>query len=156
MASSGIDPVRDPSNANLAFDRVRVRNHLAENQWLDAEKLAVSAGHLAEGWRALEWYAEIDWEEMVVRDNDSSDGLSYRYFANVPRAIQIETIQRIISALGGQVTRSEAGRAADRLWRGENASLGGVLAVANVEKVEKVGGDMRVWRFRPEPPRTHH
>lgn len=152
VASAGIEPVRDPSNANRAFDRVRVREHLASHDWLDAEALAESAHHLAEGWRALEWYAELDWEEMVFREDDTS----FRYYANVPRVIQIETVCRIISELGGRVSRSEAGRAADRLWRGENASLGGVLATASIEKVAKVGVDMRVWRFRPEPPRSSH
>ena len=51
---------------------------------------------------------------------------------------------------GGHATRAEAARAWDRLWQGENASLGGVLAVPGVERVEKVGVPMRVWRFRPE------
>lgn len=156
VASAGITPALDPSNANPAFDRVRVRQHLAEHKWLDAEALAASAGHLAEGWRALEWYAQNDWEEMVVREDEAADGPTYRYYANVPRVIQIETVSRIIAALGGRVTRSEAGRAADRLWRGQNASVGGVLATASVEKVAKVGVEMRVWRFRPEPPRTRH
>jgi len=156
LADVGVEPVHDPSNANRAFDRVRVRDHLAEHDWLDAEAIATSAGHLAEGWRALEWYAEIDWEEMVSRDPAAAVQPCYRYYANVPRVIQIETICRIVAALGGQVTRSEAGRAADRLWHGENASLGGVLAAPSVEKVAKVGVEMRVWRFSPEPPRNAH
>lgn len=147
------DPARDPSNANRAFDRVRVREHLAAHDWLDAQALATSAAHLAEAWRAIEWYAEIDWEEMVAREED---GLTIRYAANAPRVIQIETVRRIVSELGGMVTRGEAGRAADRLWRGENASLGGVLAVPSVEPIAKVGVDMRVWRFTPEPPRRMH
>lgn len=149
VTAAGIAPARDPSNEDTTFDRVRVRQHLAQHDWLDVEALAMSAQHLAEGWRALEWYAGIDWEEMVLREPDGT----YRYYCNVPRAIQVETLVRIVAALGGRVSRSEAGRAADRLWRGENASLGGVLAVAGVEKVEKVGVAMRVWRFRPEPPR---
>lgn len=153
IASVGVTPVRDPSNENPVFDRVRVRQHLAQHDWLDAKSLAESAQNLAEGWRALEWYAQIDWEEMVVAEDD---GLALRYYCNVPRAIQIETVTRIIAELGGRVSRSEAGRAADRLWRGENASLGGVLAVAGVERIEKIGVDMRVWRFRPEPPRKTH
>jgi len=162
VAAAGITPALDPSNANPAFDRVRVREHLAQNLWLDAEALANSAGHLAEAWRALEWYAEIDWEEMVTIEGASTDASeadtapTYRYYANVPRVIQIETLCRIISALGGMVSRAEAGRAADRLWRGENASLGGVLAVPSVEKVAKIGVEMRVWRFSPEPPRLSH
>ncbi len=156
VEQAGLNPVSDPSNANPAFDRVRVRAHLAQHDWLDAEALAASAAHLAEGWRALEWYADNDWAEMVVRDPDAPVQPAYRYCANVPRVIQIETVQRIVAELGGRVTRSEAGRAADRLWRGENASLGGVLAVPSAEKVAKIGVEMRVWRFSPEPPRHSH
>lgn len=155
VAATGISPALDPSNANPAFDRVRVRDHLAAHDWLDPEALAASAGHLAEAWRALAWYAELDWEDMVTLE-DEATGPIYRYYANVPRAIQVETVCRIVAALGGQVSRSEAGRAADRLWQGENASLGGVLATAGIEKVEKIGVPMRVWRFRPEPPRKTH
>lgn len=153
VAAAGITPAADPSNTNPAFDRARLRAQLAEADWLDPVALATSAAHLAEGWQALEWYAELDWHEMVMRDDTAPDGLGYTYCANVPRVIAIETILRIIRALGGHASRSEAARAWDRLWAGENASLGGVLAVPGVERVEKVGVPMRVWRFRPEPAR---
>ncbi len=153
VAAAGITPVQDPSNANPAFDRARLRARLAEADWLDPVRIAASAAHLAEGWQALEWYAELDWHEMVMRDTDAPGGLGYTYCANVPRVIGLETILRIIAALGGRAARSEAARAWDRLWAGENASLGGVLAVPGVERVEKVGVAMRVWRFRPEPAR---
>lgn len=153
VTAAGITPVADPSNTNPAFDRARLRAQLAEADWLDPVALATSAAHLAEGWQALEWYAELDWHEMVMRDDAAPGGLGYTYCANVPRVIAIETILRIIRELGGHATRAEAARAWDRLWAGENASLGGVLAQAGVERVEKVGVMMRVWRFRPEPAR---
>jgi len=153
VAAAGITPAADPSNTNPAFDRARLRAQLAEADWLDPVALATSAAHLAEGWQALEWYAELDWHEMVMRDDTAPGGLGYTYCANVPRVIAIETICKIIAALGGHATRAEAARAWDRLWAGENASLGGVLAQAGVERVEKVGVMMRVWRFRPEPAR---
>lgn len=140
---ANVTPARDPSNADRSFDRVRMRFHLAEQDWLDAEPLAASAAHLAQSWEALEWYAERDWESNV-----SALGTTYRYVALAPRAIQVEVLRRIISELGGEVIRSEAGRAADRLSRGENASLGGVLAVCETRK------DAHVWRFSPEPPRN--
>ncbi len=152
VAKAGIIPARDPSNASTAFDRVRVRRHLAEHEWLDVEALAASAGHLAEAWRAIEWYAELDWEEMVQRE----DGPAFRYYANVPRIVAIETICRIIGELGGIASRSEAARACDRLWREENASLSGVLIVPGTERIERTGVTMRVWRFAPEPPRSSH
>ena len=153
VAAAGITPAADPSNTDPAFDRARLRARLAEADWLDPVQIAASAAHLAESWQALEWYAELDWHEMVMRE-DTPEGLpGYTYCANVPRVIAIETILRIIAALGGHATRGEAARAWERLWAGENASLGGVLAVPGTERVEKVGVTMRVWRFRPEPVR---
>lgn len=153
VAAAGIVAVQDPSNANPDFERAAIRARLAEADWLDPAQLAASAAHIAEGWQALQWYAECEWDEMVVRYEDAPGGLGYAYCANGPRVVAIETIIRIIAALGGQATRAEAARAWDRLWKGENASLGGMLAVPGVEKVEKIGVPMRVWRFRPEPPR---
>jgi tRNA(Ile)-lysidine synthase len=153
VAAAGITPVEDPSNTNPAFDRARMRAALAQAEWLDPVRIAASAAHLAEGWQALEWYAELDWHEMVMREESDSGTPGFSYCANVPRVIAIETILRIIRELGGHATRSDAARAWDRLWAGENASLGGVLAVPGVERVEKVGVMMRVWRFRPEPAR---
>ncbi|MEL7190085.1 MAG: tRNA lysidine(34) synthetase TilS [Pseudomonadota bacterium] len=151
VAQSGISPARDPSNTDPSFDRVRVREHLAHHDWLAPEQLARSASNLGEAWLALQWFAEIDWEDMVQRE-----GSQITYYANVPRAVAIETIVRIIAELGGVVSRSEAGRAFDRLWHGENASLGGVLVRPGIEKVAKVGVEMRAWRFVPEPPRALH
>lgn len=154
VASAGITAADDPSNTDPTFDRARLRTALAEAAWLDPVQIAASAAHLAESWQALEWYAELDWHEMVMRDEAAPGGLGFTYCANVPRVIAIETILRIIRELGGHATRAEAARAWDRLWAGENASLGGVLAQAGVERVEKVGVVMRVWRFRPEPARS--
>ena len=154
VAAAGLTAVQDPSNANPDFERAAIRARLATTDWLDPAQIATSAAHIAEGWQALQWFAELDWGEMVVRDEDAPGRLGFVYCANVPRIIAIETILRIIAELGGHATRAEAARAWDRLWQGENASLGGVLAVPGVEKVEKVGVMMRVWRFRPEPARS--
>ena len=154
VAAAGITPAQDPSNTNPAFDRARIRAALGGAEWLDPVQIATSAAHIAEGWQALEWYAELDWHEMALREDGDSGAPGFSYCANAPRIISIETIIRIIRELGGHATRAEAARAWDRLWAGENASLGGVLAVPGVEKVEKVGVPMRVWRFRPEPARS--
>jgi tRNA(Ile)-lysidine synthase len=93
---------------------------------------------------------------MAKREETPAGEPRYRYVCNVPRAVQVETVCRIVAALGGQVSRSEAGRAADRLWRGDNASLGGVLATCAYEKLEGSPLTVRVWHFAPEPPRQTH
>ncbi len=153
VAAAGITAAEDPTNTSPDYDRARLRTHLAEADWLDPVQIAASAAHLAESWQAFAWYAELDWHEMVMKDETAPGGVGYTYCANVPRVIAIETIVKIIGELGGHASRSEAARAWDRLWAGENASLGGVLAVPGVERVEKIGVIMRVWRFRPEPAR---
>jgi tRNA(Ile)-lysidine synthase len=157
VAKAGITPVRDPSNERLEFDRVQMRRNLAASEWLDVDAVATSAGHLAESWRAIEWYAGLDWDEMVHPDEDRPDGIpGLVYYANVPRVVAIETICRIIRELGGHCSRAEAARAFDRLWRGENASLGGVLGFPGIERMKGIGIELRCWRFAPEPPRRIH
>ena len=150
---AGVDPVRDPSNHDERYDRAQVRRFLRQQGWIDAQALAASAEHLEDAWRAIEWFAAEDWETHVVPDSDEI-GRGFRYYANVPRAIAIETITKIITELGGAASRSDAARAFDRLWQGKNASLSGVLAVPGTERIEGAGVTMRVWRFSPEPPRN--
>lgn len=153
VGDAGIEPVRDPSNSDEKFDRTRVRQFLSEQDWLESQSLAASAEYLEDAWRAIEWFAAEDWETHVVPDSDEQ-GRGFRYYANVPRAIAIETITRIIAELGGIASRSDAARAFDRLWQGDNASLAGVLVVPGTERIERAGVTMRVWRFSPEPPRA--
>lgn len=153
VADAGIEPVRDPSNYDEQFDRARVRRFLEDQDWIDPAALAASAEHLEDAWRAIEWFAAEDWETHVVPDSNDL-GRGFRYYANVPRAVAIETMCQIIAELGGAASRGEAARAFDRLWEGENASLGGVLAVPGTERLEGTGITMRVWRFSPEPPRN--
>lgn len=152
VSSSQIEPVRDPSNVDEKFDRARVRRFLAEQDWIDADGLAASAEHIEDAWRAIEWFAAEDWETHVVPDSNDQ-GRGFRYYANVPRAIAIETICRIIVELGGETSRSDAATAFDRLWQGDNASLAGVLVVPGTEQIADPGVTLRVWRFSPEPPR---
>ena len=48
VAHAGITPVDDPSNYDLYYDRVRVRNALATADWIAPERLAASAHYLAQ------------------------------------------------------------------------------------------------------------
>ena len=138
VEGAGMEPVRDPSNENEAFDRVRVRKALADADWLDPAALARSAALLGEAESYLAKRIEAAWNERVARDGDAIR------FAPDPSDFEAaEIARRIILALGREAPRSEVAALVARLRRGENASLAGVLA--------RVVGEE--WRFEREPLR---
>ena len=140
VAQAGIQPARDPSNADPRFERVRVREELAEAHWLNPAALATTAAHLAEADAALDWAAAREWDEQVT---PGETGLIYTPLA--PRAVRLRVIERIVAALGHEGTPrgSEIARFDDALGAGRVATLGGVRGTPEGE----------VWRFIPTPPR---
>ena len=138
VARAGIEPVRDPSNEDPGFDRVTVRKALAAADWLNPEALARSAAHLGEAESYLNATIDAAWNERVSRNE-----VGMRLAPGPSDFEAGELALRIILALGGEARRGEVAALVARLRRGENASLGGVLArVAGLE-----------WRFALEPPR---
>jgi tRNA(Ile)-lysidine synthase len=138
VAAAEIDPVQDPSNANPRYDRVKVRQGLGANTWLDPAALAASAAHLADADEALAWAAEREWQAQT-----SHAAGELRYRRTAPRAVALRVIERAIATIGGDPRGQDVARLLDRLERGEGGNLAGVLAT--------VEGEM--WLFRPEPPR---
>ena len=138
VAEAGIDPVQDPSNADPHYDRVRMRQNLAQSDWLDPLALAHSAALLADAEEALAVFEAELWPRHVRQDGEA--------LVIAPPAIRlmrVRLVRRIIAELGGNPRGGEAARLVERLERGEGGNLGGVLAV--VKRGE--------WLFRPEPAR---
>jgi tRNA(Ile)-lysidine synthase len=140
VATSRISPADDPSNRDRRFERVAVRQALAQADWLDPPSLAASAGHLAEADEALEWAASREWDERVER---RADGFAYRQSA--PRVVRLRVLERIISELGREGTPrgNEIARMDTSLSQGKTATLAGVRASA----------DGAAWNFVPAPAR---
>jgi tRNA(Ile)-lysidine synthase len=138
VAGSGLAPALDPSNADEAYDRVRVRNALAGAEWLDVEALAASAAHLADADEAVAWMVEREWDENV----SVVDG-AIRYEPAAPRAVVLRVVARIVSGFDGQARGGAIAQLVEQLEEGAGGNVAGVAA-----RVEKGG-----WSFRPETPR---
>jgi tRNA(Ile)-lysidine synthase len=140
--AAGVTPVRDPSNEDERFERVRIRRAIRHADWLDTAGVARSATHLAEADDALKWAADNEWRRAV---DEHRDRISYR-----PGGAPAEIVRRIVArAVRSLATEGEAdlrGSELDRLLttlrKGDTATLRGVLCS---------GGS--IWKFTRAAPR---
>lgn len=141
VAAAGIEPVQDPSNADLRFERARVRAQMSQLSGLDPAALALSARHLAEADAAIEWAAEQSIAAVRMHD-----GISYWNPGNAPRVVAMRVLERLVhGATGVQPRGSAIARWHDRLVAGEVATLAGVRG----------DGRKAEWRFAIAPkPRS--
>jgi tRNA(Ile)-lysidine synthase len=141
-AAAGVEPVRDPSNEDEQFERVRIRKALAAADWLDPAALAASAAHLADADEALDWAAEFEWQRAVT---ESDADIVYRP-AGTPPEIRRRIVRRAVLTLATEGALELRGRELDQLLaslaKGGKATLRGVLCAGGAE-----------WRFARAPQR---
>jgi len=135
VADAGLAAVDDPSNRDVRFERARVRAQLAEAPWLDRQRLAVSAAHLAQADDALAWAAAAVPIATV--------GRALTFDPDLPRALALRVLERVVAAIASSVPRGQdLAHWHDRLAAGEVATLAGVRG----------DGRAKPWRFVPAPP----
>lgn len=137
--ADGIRPVIDPSNADEQFERVRVRQAIAEANWLDAEALTRSAANLASADEALSWMAE---SLALVRVIDDGEALRVEP-EGLPAEIQRRLLLIAFARFEALEPRgAELSRALEALTQGRTVTLSNL-------KLE--GGP--VWRVTRAPSR---
>jgi tRNA(Ile)-lysidine synthase len=142
-AETGITPVRDPSNSDDSFDRVKMRQWLAENSHpFDPNRAVRTATAFADAAEALEWMTDALAKTHVTLNDD---GLTFNA-KDLPRELQRRLLLRILSQIQPDyVPRGDAlDRALDTVADGGKQMLG---------DVQCDGG--KIWRFRPAPKRRH-
>ena len=139
---AGQRAVDDPSNADTDFERVRVRQALADCDLLDAESIAHSASNLMLADDALNWATLREWTEAV---EEREGNVTYSPI-DAPAEIRRRIVTRIIAQLGSEGDARLRGRELERLMvslqAGDTATLRGVRCE---------GGS--VWRFAAAKPR---
>ena len=139
---AGVQPVRDPSNENESFERVRVRKALAQADWLDTEGIVRSAANLADAELALEWAADAEWWRSV---EEAPEALNYRP-TDAPAEIRRRITRRAIARLATEGEAELRGPEVDRLIEALQASR-----TVTIRGVLCSGGDE--WRFMRAPAR---
>lgn len=139
-AASGLPVADDPSNRDPAYDRARLRQHLAGADWIDRAAFAHSAAALAESETALAYASDLLFARRVAHE-----GGDYRLD---PADLPAELVRRLVLACIARLVPDARPRGGDvaaliaRLATGETATLAGVKCT---------GGAL--WTFAPAPPR---
>ncbi len=136
----GLSAVDDPTNYDEAYDRARLRKHLAKVDWLNPEAATISAAALADANDALDWVVQ-----GLLDEHLSHEGTTLILtLPPIPR----ELVRRVVTAciLKLNPVAKPRGDALDRLL----ATLlhGGIATLAGV----KCSGGAR-WRFTLAAPR---
>jgi tRNA(Ile)-lysidine synthase len=140
VRESGLAAVEDPSNADEAYDRVRMRRRLAEAPWLDPAALGRSAAALAEAEEALEDVASRLFAERAHRDGEA--------LHLDPEGLPRELLRRLVLRALRLVVPGDAPRGEQVIGLIADLGRGGTVTLAGV----KCSGGP-AWRFEPAPPR---
>ncbi len=146
VAATGLEAARDPSNEDIAFERVRIRNALAGADWLDPGKIARSAHLLAEADLILEWVIGREYVECVEQHAGAATYWALRS-GSVGSMLRADVIGTIYRGFGLRIGRAEAAAMVTALREGRKTNVAGLEA-----GVGEVAGE-RVWLFTPEHPR---
>ena len=137
VAAAGIEPVRDPSNADPRYDRTRVRQLLAGG-WPQSGRVAAAARHLVEAEEALAWIA-ADLAETRIRLEEGEATLDasglprelrrrllLTLFARLAPGVELrgDSLDRLLEALDAQKVATLSGFrcAPGPLWRVSRAA----------------------------------
>jgi tRNA(Ile)-lysidine synthase len=138
----GVRPCEDPSNANVDFDRVQIRNWLkSAPPLLNAARVSRTVHAVHEAHQALEWMAaRLEPERIAVSEN--------RWTTLDPAGLPPELVRRLlIRALQSQDAHiAPRGEAIDCAL--ETLAAGGKLSVGNLLCT---GGTL--WHIEPAPLR---
>jgi len=135
-------PLEDPSNQSQRFDRTHARMLLAETGWLNPDRLAASAAHLADAEAALAWAADLAFSSRTT----NQQGALIANPEGLPAELQRRLLAKALAHFGTSEPDGPAlARLQQRLVAGGSGTLGLVKAKALASGF---------WHFSPAAART--
>ena len=142
LRALGVDWVEDPSNEDLAYERIRVRKALGSlaSLGIDPAGLGRSARRLARARTALEDTAHAALSRMVESHGGAMAVIDRTEFFALSEEIRLRLLGQIISAFGGRRVLPQMGKLektleqldrADEDGSSYSTSLGGTLVQMN-------------------------
>jgi tRNA(Ile)-lysidine synthase len=145
--AAAIDSARDPSNEDDRFDRVRMRERLAEMPWLDPLAVARSAGLLQQAEAAVGDAVATTIAGAVHHEGEVT-WVRWGYSA----FIQTEVVRHVLRGFGADAPRSAVAQMVEQLLTDGHATLAGVMARRAMYQKDKLT-QADAWRFEREPAR---
>ena len=146
VQSVGWDAVRDPSNENSDFDRIRMRKALAHADWLDRLGLERSARLLDEADLTLQWVIGREYNECVTRDSEEAVYAALRT-GTYGTLIRAGVIRSIFRGFRIDIDQRAAVNMVEDLINGQKTNVAGIQARPH----DRMGE--RLWIFARENPR---
>lgn len=134
--------VHDPSNIDPRFDRVAMRQKLAQADWIDPLAVSRSASAMAEAGQALDWMVDRFAHDHLSRDENGTVRLDR---TDLPREIMRRLVLQMLQLADPDVSppRGETlDQALVQLYAGRKTMIGNLL----------LQGGM-LWTACPAPPR---
>ncbi|WP_120716452.1 tRNA lysidine(34) synthetase TilS [Tsuneonella amylolytica] len=147
VEGAGIEPVRDPSNDDDRFDRVRVRRMLDALPDLDPVAIARSAEWLQDAGEVV-----ADQVATVLSLHVHQDGKAVWFYAGWPRIVEVEVVVDILRRFGSEVSRTAAARLVLQMRSVRHATLGGVRVRRALHR-KHANTQVDAWLFEREGPR---
>ena len=139
VSAAGIAAADDPSNRDPHYDRTAARALLKDVPWLDPDRLAASARHLADAEAALDWTAREAARGRLTREKDAV----LLDAADLPHELVRRLVLIGLAELGVPAPEGPSiERLIAALSAGRTATLGGIRASPG-----------RFWHFSPAPAR---
>ncbi|RDS78592.1 tRNA lysidine(34) synthetase TilS [Alteriqipengyuania lutimaris] len=145
---AGIEPVRDSSNEDERFDRVRMRNVLREADWLDPVAVARSARILQDAERIVDEAIRDTYRRSVF-----AEGEAVWFHRGDTFLIEVEIVSRILKEFGSTPRGSAVATMVEALRKDGAACLAGVMAKRAWHQKDPLT-QVDAWKFEREPPRN--